>query len=117
MLPLDDPTVQDRYRLHLNDLEAVAGLRRRLGRHYRWTARWNRTGRPDRTLATGSGPTALADLRAAIERVLRSDRSAFTRDPFLTVSFRRLGHPASVHVHVRVARDHILAVGVERDVR
>jgi len=114
MLPLDDPEVKRRYELSMTDLAVGAGLVARAS--YSWQVRWNRTGRGDRVLARGAGPSPAVDLRQPIRDALDSDRSAFADDPFLTVRFRRKGHPAAVEVHLRVAGSRVVPVALHREV-
>lgn len=118
MLALDDPRVVDRYEVVLTDLEVLAGLRAPTD-GYRWTVRWNRTRARDTRLAEGetSGPSF--DLRAAVAEAIRVGGDDFARDPYLTLSVRRPRGEAEgpqVEIQLRVVRDHLLPVGLDREV-
>ena len=119
MAPLVDPEVRGTV-VSMRDLEEVAGLPPpREGRRYRWSVRWNRSGRPDCELERGEGGAARLDLGPAIRRVRLRDADGFASDPFLTVSFWRPRHGragARVEVHIRIHGDRLVLAGLEREI-
>lgn len=117
MIGLDDPVVADDYVVELTDLEVLAGLRR--GAVYDWDVRWNRTGRSDRTIASGQTETPAFDLREPLRELMLSDGESFTDDPYLTLTIRRAdasGAAPRIEVHLRAVRDYLLPVGIWREV-
>jgi len=119
MAPLVDPEVRGSL-VSMRDLEEVAGLPPpRAGRRYRWSVRWNRSGRPDCELERGEGTAPRLDLGPAIRRVRVRDAAGFASDPFLTVSFWVPRHGragARVEVHLRVHGDRLVLAGLEREI-
>ncbi|HUS67823.1 MAG TPA: hypothetical protein VMZ28_24980 [Kofleriaceae bacterium] len=115
MAPLGDPDVRG-WRVAMRDLEELAGL---AGPSpvYRVEVRWNRTGAADVVLERGALQRPAIDLARAAARARALP--GFGDDPFLTVSWTRprggrIG-PA-VELHLRVARDRVVPVGLERQV-
>lgn len=117
MLALDDPRVVADYRVVLTDLEVAAELID--PRPYRWHVRWNRTGGRDHILDRGTVAAPDIDLRRAVTRAMTDHAEGFRRDPYLTLSIVRPGTASDgprVDVHLRVVRDHLLVVGIDREV-
>ena len=42
--------------------------------------------------------------------------AGFKKDPYMTLTVRRVGHEASIELHLRVVRDHIVLVALDREV-
>jgi hypothetical protein len=118
MLALEDPRVVDGYEVVLADLEVQSGLRAPTdGYHYE--VRWNRTRARDRVLAVGDASAPSFDVRAAVAAVVRRSPGGFAGDPFLTLSVWRPQGDAKgprADVHLRVVRDHVLVIGIDREV-
>jgi hypothetical protein len=115
MLALVDPSIDDGYRLRLTDVDPAAGRAPR----YRWSVRWNRTRRGDRTLGRGGGAHPEVDLRPLVSALVAGDAAGFAADPFLTVSLWRARgdrRGPRVDVHVRVVGTRVVPVAVEREV-
>ena len=115
ILALDDPSVEDGYVVRLTDLEVSSG-RVPEPVAYTWSARWDHTGGIDHELGRGTTDTPAFDLRDAVTRAMTDHASGFREDPYMTLTIRRAGKSAEVHVHLRVVRDHVVPVGLERDV-
>ena len=119
MAPLVDPDVRGTL-VSMRDLEEIAGLAPpRGGRRYRWSVRWNRSGRPDCELERGEGTSARLDVGPAIRRARLRDADGFAGDPFLTVTFWRPLHGRigpRVDVHLRVVGERLVLAGLEREV-
>ena len=74
---------------------------------------WDRTGRPDRELARGVAAANREAVAIDLAPALAAARRAgLDRDPYLTVRLARWG--AACEVHLRVAGDRIVPVGVSR---
>jgi hypothetical protein len=117
VLALDNPRVQDDYRLSLVDLEVQAGLVARGKPCYRWQVRHNRSGASDRVLASGASRVPELDLADIVRRVRREQGRAFDSDPFFTVTWWRGNSGPRIEVHLRVMCDRVLPVGLWREVR
>jgi hypothetical protein len=118
MAPLVDPDLRGLV-VAMRDLEELAGLPAPAGgRRYRWSVRWNRTGRPDCELERGEGAAPRLDLGPAIRRVRLRDAGGFAADPYLTLSFWRPRHGRSgprVDLHLQVVGDRLVLAGLERE--
>lgn len=118
MLALEDPRVVDRYEVTLTDLEVMAGMRTPTD-GYRWSVRWNRTRARDRALAEGDASQPSVDLRAAVAEARRIGGNDLARDPYLTLSVwrpRGASDGPRVDVHLRIAGDRLIPVGIDREV-
>jgi hypothetical protein len=117
-LPLADPVVRG-HRVDLVDLEASAGSRAAPARpHYRFSVRWNRTGRPDRELESGDRSAPSVDLIGAVRRARQLDPRGFAADPFVTLTWWRPRGERSgprVELHLRVVADRLVPVGLLRE--
>ena len=116
MLPLADLSIEGT-RLRMQDLEVAAGLIAAPRSGYQVEVRWNRTRLGDRVLHRDSAARPEIDLAAILARARSLD--GFADDPFVTVTFRRPRHGRSgpaVHVHLRLAQDRVIAVGLDRSV-
>ena len=112
-LPLVDPEVRG-YRVAMTDLDRTVGRAPR-GARYRYSVRWNRTGRGDRALEAGEAADPVVDLAAAVRRA-RAD-GGFDDDPFLTLTWQRVrGGSAGprVDLHLRARTDHLVPVALRR---
>lgn len=115
MLPLDDVEVKRRYVIEMTDLEVLAELVTE-PMEYRWSVRWNRTGGSDRRLDGGSVDTPHFDLRDAVTVAMTEHAAGFKKDPYMTLTVHRVGHEANIELHLRVVRDHIVPVALDREV-
>lgn len=131
-LPLVDPVVRG-HQVDMTDLDGPdrdrpardgtdrettdrAALAR--ARAYRYTARWNRTGRPDCELERGERPAPSVDLAAAVAAARRRGGPDFERDPFLTLTWwRPRGGKAGprVELHLRAVGDRLVPIGLSRE--
>jgi hypothetical protein len=111
MAGIVDPIVKDDTWLYFSDLKSRA----KTPLDYSWTISWNRTSGQDRVLESSRGAETRVDLRPAIGRLIGTDPREFQQDPYLTLTLRRIGASAGVHVHIRVVHGSALIVGVERD--
>lgn len=119
-LPLDRPEIEDGYTVRLTDLEVLARLRDPAGRSYRWSVRWNRTGHRDLGLDAGTTTEPAFDLRPAVTTLMTDAPGAFRDDPYLTLTIWRPegdDRGPALQVHLRVVRDHLLPVALEREQR
>ncbi len=112
-LPLVDPDVRG-FRVAMTDLD-VAARRAPRDARYRYSVRWNRTGRGDRELARGDAAAPVVDLGPAVRRA--REGGAFDGDPFLTLTWRRLHRGElgpRVELHLRARADHVVPVALRR---
>ncbi len=115
MAPLGDPEVRG-WRVSMRDLEQLAGLAVP-PRTYHVEVRWNRTGASDVVLERGGLRRPAIDIARAAARARALD--GFGADPFLTVAWRRVHggrRGPAVEMHLRVARDRVVPVGLSREV-
>ena len=115
MLGVSEPVVEGNYEVQLTDLEVLAGLHTEPSQ-YEWTIQWNRTRAGDVRLLKQRSATPVISLRESIRKALAKDHAGLERDPFFTLTLRRLGKSPAVRIHVRLVRDHVIVVGMERDV-
>ena len=120
MAALVDPRIEDGYRLVLTDLEIATNLTPGDRVRYAWRVSWDRTGARDPELAAGEGAEPTVDLRPIVTEVMNSRRAGFVKDPYLTVSVRRVRSrnevSPRVDVRLRVVGQTVLPVGVYRTV-
>jgi hypothetical protein len=118
VLPLADPTARGTV-AELRDMAIVGGLRAApAGSAYRYAVRWNRTGRADRELERGWRPSPSLDLAGALARARAADGSGFAAEPFVTVTWwlpRGDRSGPRVELHLRVAGDRVIPIGLARD--
>jgi hypothetical protein len=112
MAAIVEPTVKDNTWIYFSDLKEMPGT----NPGYTWTVSWNRTGSQDHVLESSRGNESRVNLQPAMARVLGSDPREFQQDPYLTLSLRRIGSSAAIHVHMRVVQGDILIVGLDRDI-
>lgn len=118
VLPLDDPRV-DGSVVSMRDLAVDASMMMAPGTHYRWSARWNRSGGSDVALGQGGGPRPLVDLGPLIQRWRGEHRAEAEADPFITVRWHRPsdeGVGPGVELHLRIVEEGIVMVGIDRDI-
>ncbi len=110
-LELDRPRVTGT-RLRLDDLRALGGLPQTGSISY--VVRWDRTRRIDPVVAHGTiVPGTSFELEIELADALAAARKAgLDHDPFLTVELSR--HGARLEVHLRVAGDRVVPVGIDR---
>ncbi len=112
MAGIVDPMVKDNTWIYFSDLKEMPAAHP----GYTWTVSWNRTGSQDRVLESSRGNESRVNLQPAMDRVLGTDPREFQQDPYLTLSLRRIGSSAAIHVHMRVVQGDILIVGLDRDI-
>jgi hypothetical protein len=117
-LPLADPSVHG-FRIAMTDLAVAARLPGPPGPpRYRYSVRWNRTGRGDCEVERGERGDPALDLGPRVARARRRFGGAFAADPFLTITWQRMrgDRPGPrVELHLRVQSDHVVPVGLWRE--
>jgi hypothetical protein len=111
LLELDRPRVTGT-RLRLDDLRALGGLPQTGSISY--VVRWDRTRRVDPVLVHGTivpGRNLEVEIELA-EAIAEARKAGLEDDPFLTVALSR--HGTKLEVHLRVAGDRLIPVGIER---
>jgi hypothetical protein len=120
VLALDLPSVHRRWRLELVDLEVESGLMiDPAALRYTYRVYWNRANGSRREVARGILASPAVDLERIVAGARTREGAAFERDPFLTVVMQRPradGGGPSVEIHLRVLKDGLLAVGLDRSV-
>ncbi len=119
VLPLDAPHTEAAYTVVLENLEVVAGLRSEPS-DYHFRARWNCTRCRDQVLAYGTVKGPRFDLGEGVAFARAEYGSRFARDPFITLSVWRTNRGRRgprLDLHLRVTREGLLPVAIERERR